>query len=246
MHFKSIDELKNMFASNLNLYVTVENEDEASKQSNQIEFNFYNEFYFRFKKLSNDLNETESNNTKLNENYFSLTLNDQVNFLLNNCDEKTDLNVSFIGYLLDPLLVDISNNHIELNNRYSQSLSCNSSNDYFYKFTIDFYKMMIDHKINLVNSNELFDGFLSKINENTETNFTEDEVTLESHLSILKTIFSTNSLNVNSEFNVDDLNAACFRIKSLLVKKLNFLNNQLKINTKNNEIGLNFGLQVST
>ena len=67
--------------------------------------------------------------------------------------------------------------------------------------------MMIDYKINLVNSNELFDSFLSKINDNTETNFTEDEVTLESHLGILKTIFSTNSLNVNSELNVDDLNA---------------------------------------
>ena len=55
-----------MFASNLNLYVTVENEDEASKENNRIEFNFYNEFYFRFKKLSNELNESESNNTKLN------------------------------------------------------------------------------------------------------------------------------------------------------------------------------------
>ena len=74
-----------MFVSNLNLYVTVENEDEASKQSNKIEFNFYNEFYFRFKRLSNDLNESESNNAKLNENYFSLTLNDQVKILLNNC-----------------------------------------------------------------------------------------------------------------------------------------------------------------
>jgi hypothetical protein len=97
----------------------------------------------------------------------------------------------------------------------------------------------------LVNSNEPFDSFLSNLSENIQENHSEYMNNLESHSNVLKNVFNTKCLNVNSELNVDQLNAVYIKLKSLLIKKLKFLNQQLEINNKNTEIGLNFGFQVN-
>ena len=235
-------------------------EDQAKtngkNKSRDVEFKFFYEFYYKLKRPSlndaiyeNDLDDRPYT-LNSNENYFNMGYNDTIRLLITNYIKNSDYGI--VEHFLDPILVDLSS----ANENSSHHVSASSAN-FYYKFTIDFYKTIVSNRLNLVNSSKSTNNYISSLNKaNFELDYklanSADLSMLsgsEFNLSIVKDLFGSVDCFVGSGSNGLGMDDSFIliknKLKSLLIKRLSYLNEQLEISSKSVDLNNKLGNKVN-
>ena len=229
----------------------------AKNKSRDVEFKFFYEFYYKLKRpsLSEAIYENDSDDRPYtlnsNENYFNMGYNDTIRLLVANYVKSSSY--ALVEHLLDPILVDL----ISANESSGHQASASSANFYF-KFTIDFYKAIASNRLNLVSASKSTSNYISGLNKaNFELDYklaNSADLSLmsgsEFNLSIVKDLFGgvdcfaggsgSNGVGMDDSFILIKN-----KLKSLLIKRLSYLNEQLEISSKSVDLNNKLGNKVN-
>lgn len=229
----------------------------AKNKSRDVEFKFFYEFYYKLKRPSlndaiyeNDSTDDRPYTLNPNENYFNMGYNDTIRLLITNYIKNSSYGI--VEHLLDPILVDLSS----ANENLSHHVSASSAN-FYYKFTIDFYKTIVSNRLNLVSSSKSTNNYISGLNKaNFELDYklaNSADLSLmsgsEFNLSIVKDLFGSVDCFVGSGSNGVGMDDSFIliknKLKSLLIKRLSYLNEQLEISSKSVDLNNKLGNKVN-